>query len=237
MSGPQPGHVRANPIPQWLSPGPNISGPQARLQRGWSDMSDTWPGHVRVSDTTTHKFSWGAIKGSCLSNTVGHSFYIANTLRHPLELPTSLLQAPFKSKLPMRDLGLTLEWLTRSSSQALHRRSPCVRYSWGFVSLDGLGCPGVTKVVVDPKKFILPSPLWGFNNVSRTRSWWSFGVNYGWKRLGSLWAPQQRRSHPLWVSEHQKEILCLYISHIDLLHIIVQALFLVRSWPNPRFEF
>jgi hypothetical protein len=26
-------------------------------------------------------------------------------------------------------------------------------------SLDGLGCPGVIKVVVDPEKFILHSPL------------------------------------------------------------------------------
>jgi hypothetical protein len=30
----------------------------------------------------------------------------------------------------------------------------------GFVPLDGLGCPRVTKVVVDFKKFVLPSTLW-----------------------------------------------------------------------------
>jgi hypothetical protein len=30
----------------------------------------------------------------------------------------------------------------------------------GFVPLDGLGCLGVTKVVVDPGEFVLPSPLW-----------------------------------------------------------------------------
>jgi hypothetical protein len=40
----------------------------------------------------------------------------------------------------------------------------CVHYSWGFIPLDGLDCPGVTKVVVDPKKFVLPSPLWGFDS-------------------------------------------------------------------------
>jgi hypothetical protein len=52
----------------------------------------------------------GAIKGpSRLSSTVGHSFHIANSLRHSLELPTSLLKASFKSKLPRRDLSLTLE--------------------------------------------------------------------------------------------------------------------------------
>jgi hypothetical protein len=28
--------------------------------------------------------------------------------------------------------------------------------------LDGLDCPGVTNVVVDLGKFVLPSPLWGF---------------------------------------------------------------------------
>jgi hypothetical protein len=44
-----------------------------------------------------------------LSSPVGHSVQLANTLRHSLELQTSLLQASFKSKLPMRDLSLTLE--------------------------------------------------------------------------------------------------------------------------------
>jgi hypothetical protein len=41
----------------------------------------------------------------------------------------------------------------------------------GFVPLDGLGCPGVTKVVVDLRKFVLPSPLWGFDSRNRTKSW------------------------------------------------------------------
>jgi hypothetical protein len=57
-------------------------------------MSDPRLRHVRVSDTTTARFSWGAIKvPPCLSSTVGHSFHIANPLRHSLELPT------FSSKL------------------------------------------------------------------------------------------------------------------------------------------
>jgi hypothetical protein len=151
----------------------------------------------------------------------GHSFSHCNTLRHSLELPTSLPQASFKSKLPMRDLSLTLEWPTRSSSQALHRRSPCVRYSWGFVPLDGLGCPRVTKVVVDLRKFVFPSPLWGFDSGSWTRSWWLFRVDYGWNRPNSLWAPQRRHRHPLWVAKLQEEILCTCVSHIDLLHVLV----------------
>jgi hypothetical protein len=178
MFGPQIGHVWPNTIPQRLSSGPDISGPQAGFQRGWSDMSDPWPWHVQVSDTPTARFSWGGYKRPPhLFSMVGHSFHIANILRHSLELPTSLLQASFKSKLSRRDLSLTLEWPIRSSCQALHRRSLCVRYSWRFVPLDGLGCPGVTKVVVDLKKFVLPSPLWGFDSESRTRSWWSFRVN------------------------------------------------------------
>jgi hypothetical protein len=73
-------------------------------------MSGPRPGHVRVSDTPTARFSWEAIKcPSRLSSIGGHSFHIANTLRHSLELPTSLLQDSFKSKLPRRDLSRILE--------------------------------------------------------------------------------------------------------------------------------
>jgi hypothetical protein len=39
-----------------------------------------------------------------------------------------------------------------------------IHYSWGFIPLDRLDCPGVTKVVVDPRKFVLPSLLWGFDS-------------------------------------------------------------------------
>jgi hypothetical protein len=58
-----PRHVRLNPIPQQLSPEPDISGRQANFQRGWLDMSDPRPRHVRVSNTPTARFSCGAIKG------------------------------------------------------------------------------------------------------------------------------------------------------------------------------
>jgi hypothetical protein len=73
-------------------------------------MSGLRPVHVRVSDTPMARFSWGGYKRlPRLSSMVGHSFHIINTLRHSLELPTSLLQASFKSKLLRRDLSLTLE--------------------------------------------------------------------------------------------------------------------------------
>jgi hypothetical protein len=111
---------------------------------------------------------------------------------------------------------------TRSISQALHRRSPCIRYSWRFIPLDGLDCPGVTKVVADPGKFVLPSLLWGFDCGSWTRFWWSFRVDYGWKRLDSLWAPQQRRRHLLWWPNFGKKS-CVFVSLI-----LIYFMFLFR---------
>jgi hypothetical protein len=107
--GPQPRHVRPNSIPQRLSPGPNISDPQAGFQIDWPDMSNPDPD---MSGFLTHQrldSLGGYKKTSGLSSIVGHSFHIVNTLRHSFDLPTSLLQASFKFKLPRRDLSLTLE--------------------------------------------------------------------------------------------------------------------------------
>jgi hypothetical protein len=55
-------------------------------------MSSPRPGHIRVSDTRAARFSWGAIKGPHVSlpQLVTH-FHIGNTLRHSLELSTSVL--------------------------------------------------------------------------------------------------------------------------------------------------
>jgi hypothetical protein len=40
----------------------------------------------------------------------------------------------------------------------------------------------------------------------------------------------------LLVAKLREEILCLCVSHIDLLPVLVQDLFLFRVRPNPRFE-
>jgi hypothetical protein len=29
---------------------------------------------------------------------------------------------------------------------------------------------------------------------------------------------------------------CVFVSHIDLFHVLIQVLFLLRARPNPRFE-
>jgi hypothetical protein len=42
---------------------------------------------------------------------------------------------------------------------------------------------------------------------------------------------------PLWVAKLQEEILCPCVSHIDLLHVLIQDLFLFRVRPNPKFEY
>jgi hypothetical protein len=41
----------------------------------------------------------------------------------------------------------------------------------------------------------------------------------------------------LWVAELREEILYPCVSHIDLLLVLVQDLFLFRVRPNPRFEY
>jgi hypothetical protein len=39
------------------------------------------------------------------------------------------------------------------------------------------------------------------------------------------------------VAEHREEILYPCVSHIDLLPILIQDLFLFRVRPNPRFKY
>jgi hypothetical protein len=177
MSGPQPYQASYPRLPQpYQASYPRLP----HLIRLLSQVPEMVVGHVWVSDTQRIDFlrGGGAIKGlPHHSNKVGHSVQLVKSLIYSLELSTSLLQASFKSKLPMRDLSLTLEWPTWFSTQSLHRWSLCVCYSWGFIPLNGLGCPRVTKVVVDFKKFVLSSPLWEFDSENWTKSWWSFRVD------------------------------------------------------------
>jgi hypothetical protein len=121
-------------------------------------MSDPRSGHVRVSHTPTSRFPWGAIKGPPrLSSPVDHFIHLKYTLRHSLQLKISLSQASLQSRLPRRDLSHPLSdpldlqlkhiidelhvFITLGDSSPRRTRS----------------CPGVTKVVVDLRKFVLPS--------------------------------------------------------------------------------
>jgi hypothetical protein len=70
-------------------------------------MRTTFISQTKYTHDILKKFGMGAIKG--LPSPFGHSFELANILRHSLELQTSLPQAPLRSKLPRGDLSLTLE--------------------------------------------------------------------------------------------------------------------------------
>jgi hypothetical protein len=49
--------------------------------------------------------------------------------------------------------------VTHSTFKQSNSSMICVcSFLLGTCPLDGLGCPGVTKVVVDLEKFVLPSP-------------------------------------------------------------------------------
>jgi hypothetical protein len=48
MSGPQPRHVRASLLPQWLSPWPDLSGPLIGFQRDLLNMSNPQSRHVQA---------------------------------------------------------------------------------------------------------------------------------------------------------------------------------------------
>jgi hypothetical protein len=61
-----------------------------------------------------------------LSITVGHSFHIANTLRHSLELPTSLLQAP--PQLSLQVLIHSYSYLKTLAQKYLEEKG----FSWLF---------------------------------------------------------------------------------------------------------
>jgi uncharacterized membrane protein YjfL (UPF0719 family) len=84
-------------------------------------MSGPRPGHVRGFDTPMTRFPWGAIKAPLrLSSIVGHFFHIANTLRHSLELTTSLLQA--SPQLSLQVLILSYSYLKALPQKCLEEK-------------------------------------------------------------------------------------------------------------------
>jgi hypothetical protein len=61
---------------------------------------------------------------------------------------------------------------------------------------------------VDFRKFVLPSPLWGFGNGNEL----DLSHRSEWIRV---------ERHPLWVAKRWEEILCLCASHFELLPVLV----------------
>jgi hypothetical protein len=72
--------------------------------------------------------------------------------------------------------------------------------------------------VVDPEKFILPSPLWGFDSETKL----DLGDCSKWIRVER--DPSLCELH----NKLQKKIMCFCASLFDLLHVFVQVFFLLR---------
>jgi hypothetical protein len=106
------------------------------------------------------KIPFGCYKRTPMPPQLGRSLHsIANTLNQCF-----LWSKPLSFKLPKRDLSRPFEWPSKSLSKCftddLHV----------FVTLGDLSpwwtrcCLGVTKVVMNLRKFVLPSPLCGFDS-------------------------------------------------------------------------
>jgi hypothetical protein len=107
----------------------------------------------------------GAIKGSsCLSSPVHHSIHLKYTLIHSLELKIYLPQASLRSKLPMRDLSHPLSDPLDLQLKHLIDELRVFITLWDSSPRWTRSCSGVTKVMVDLRKFVLPSPSWGFDS-------------------------------------------------------------------------
>jgi hypothetical protein len=81
-----------------------------------------------------------------------------------LELKLSLPQASLKFKLPKRDLSHLLECPSQSSSK--HSTDDLYVYvTLGDLPTRRTRCPpGANNVMVSLRKFVLPSPSWGFDS-------------------------------------------------------------------------
>jgi hypothetical protein len=106
----------------------------------------------------------------------------------------------------------------------------------GICSLDELGCPEVTKVVVDPRKFIFPS----FCGDLIVEIKLDIGDHSKWirvKRDSALCELHNRDVDIFCGWPNFKKKSCVFVSHIDLLPVLVQDLFLFGVRPNPIFEY
>jgi hypothetical protein len=110
-----------------------------------------------------------------LSSLVGYSVQLANTLRHYF-----LSSKPFSLKLHLNLTFLRKIWASLLSDPLDFQLKHFIDDFRVFDTLEHLSsrrtrcCLGVTKVVVDLRKFVLSSPSWGFDSENQTRSWWSF---------------------------------------------------------------
>jgi hypothetical protein len=129
-------------------------------------MSGSQPEHVQISDTPTERFLLGAIKGSpCPPSLPWPLYYFENTLNQYF-----LSSKPLSFKLQSNPSFLREIWAIPFSDpqdlQAKHFTDD-LRV---FVTLGDLSpwwtrcCPRVTKLVVNLRKFVLPSPSWGFDS-------------------------------------------------------------------------
>jgi hypothetical protein len=142
-----------------------MSGAKAGFQRCLADMSGLHPGYIRIFDTPTGRFLLRAIKEvhtpfTPLATPLTR-IHFEPTL---LELKPSLLQASLKFKLPKRDLSHPLS--DPLNLQAKHFTNDLrVFVILGDMSPRWTRCsPGATKVVEGLRKFVLPSPSWGFDS-------------------------------------------------------------------------
>jgi hypothetical protein len=182
------------------------------------------------------RFPWGLQKASHTSLAHLATQFSLHTLWNTL-LSSNSLSLKLHSKLRFLGEIWATFWVTHSTfKQSTSLTIFVCSFLLETCPLDGLGGLGVTKVMVDLKKFVSPSPSWGFDSGIWTRSWWLFGEDYGWKRPCSLWAPQRRRRQPLWLAELQEQILCLLYLLISIYFLYLLKFILVLGWPNPRCD-
>jgi hypothetical protein len=148
---------------------------------GSREVYRTCPAPTRICLGLWHpngQIPLGAIKDPPrLSSSIGHSVQLANTLRHSF-LSSNPLSISLKIHSNLSFIWEIWSSLLSDSLDLQHKHfidDLCVFVTLGNLSPRQTRCyPGVTKVVVDLEKFVLPSPSWRFDIRNWIRSWWSF---------------------------------------------------------------